>query len=197
MSFFSAEATTPRVADLAGLLCGHGRTIVFAKATARLSLAVDASWRANALVRACAERGVAAEVKVCEEVGRPLLRTAFRSDLAPLAAAWTTGSAKSVPRGFGLDGAILRMWVLAAGRWAEGSYLLPLDPEAPDTHEPLVAALTQCGLPAVMHSMGDEGPALRVTGRRRLGRLLELVGPPADQGCADQWPAVSRMRVVS
>ncbi len=197
MSFFSAEASRPRVADLAGLLCGSGRTTVFARATARLSLVVDDPLRANTLVRACAERGVAAEVRVCDEAGGPLLRTAFRADLAPLAAEWGAGPAKSVPPGFAPDGAALRMWVLAAGRWTEGAYLLPLDPDAPDTHEPLVSALARAGLPAAMRSSAAGGPALRVTGRRCLARLLELVGPPAGPGCADQWPAVSRMRVVS
>ncbi|GAA2988076.1 hypothetical protein LV75_003225 [Actinokineospora diospyrosa] len=195
MSFFSAEACHPRVADLAGLLCGPGRTVTFAKATARLMVPVDAPWRLKALVRACAERGVGAEADT-DEQGGLRLRTAFRVDLAPLAADWGRHD-KAVPAGFVPDGAALRMWVAAAGRWADGSYLLPLDPAAPGTHEPLAAALAQCGLPATTYQSGDEGPALRLVGRRRLGRLRELVGPPAGAGCADQWPAVSRMRAVS
>ncbi len=232
MSFFSAEACRPRVADLAGLLCGPGRTAVFARATARLTVPVADPWRANALVRACAERGVRADVvltpvsapepvaeqapepdedpsdaveDIAEEPEQdrevpppsPLLRTAFRADLAPLAAAWGDDPVKSVPVGFVPDGAVLRMWVLAAGHWLDGTYLLPLDPAAPHTHEPLAESLARSGLPAVIHSTRRCAPALRLTGRRRLARLRELVGPPAGPGCDDQWPAVSRMRAVS
>ncbi|MGQ0837191.1 hypothetical protein [Actinokineospora sp.] len=197
LSFYSAEAAHPRVADLAGLLCGHGHTVVFAKATARLSMVVAASWRAKALVKACADRGVAAQVWPGEDGEPPQLRTAFRADLAPLAAQWTRGRAKVVPDCFVPDGAALRMWVLAAGRWVEGSYLLALDAEAPETHEPLLDALARTGIPAAKHVGKDDGPGLRVSGRRRLARLLELVGPPACAGCAEYWPAVSRMRVVS
>ncbi|MCG8919856.1 hypothetical protein L6E12_29210 [Actinokineospora sp. PR83] len=198
MSIFSAEVSHPGVGDLAGLLCGPGRTAVFARATARLLLPVDDQWRANALVKACAERGVAAEVRTCEESGGPRLSTAFRRDLAPLASAWTDpAGGKAVPDCFLPDGAALRMWVLAAGRWTEGGYLLPLDPAAPHTHAPLAEALLRCGLPATAPTAKGEVPGLRVVGRRRLARLLELVGPPAGPGCADQWPAVSRMRAVS
>ncbi len=200
MSFFSAEACHPRVADLAGLLCATGRTVTFAGSTARLEIPVADPWRQLALVRACAERGVGAAVTPGDpEDGAdgegPVLRTAFRADLAPLAADW--GEPKKVPAGFVPDGAVLRLWVAAAGRWADGAYLLPLDPDAPHTHDELLAALGQCGLPAVLCPTPDEGSALKVVGRRRLARLLELVGPPAGPGPADQWPAVSRMRVVS
>lgn len=196
MSFFSAEANPPGLADLAGLLCGPGQTALFAKGTARLSLVLEDSWRAKALVGACAERGVTAEVRTCETTGRPLLTTAFRADLAPLAARWTRDGAKVVPEGFTPDGAALRMWVLAAGHRLDNGYLLALDPDAPHTHLPLVSALARCGLPVAEHA-GERGPGLRVTGRRRLARLVELVGPPAGPGCADQWPAAARMRVVS
>ncbi|WP_436493322.1 hypothetical protein [Actinokineospora sp. HUAS TT18] len=192
MSFFSAEATQPRVADLAGLLCGPGQAVVFAKATARLMVPVDDAWRARALVAACADRGVRAQVRVEEDV--KTLCTAFRADLGPLAAAWSCGTHKTVPGGFTPDGATLRMWVLAAGRWVDSGYLLPLDPSAPQTHEPLLDALARCGLPATMQA---DGLGVKIIGRRRLGRLSELVGPPVDAGCGDHWPAVSRMRVVS
>ncbi|CRK61086.1 hypothetical protein [Alloactinosynnema sp. L-07] len=197
MSFFSAEATRPRVADLAGLLCGPGQTAVFAKATARLMVPVEDAWRARALVAACAERGVRAQIRV-EDDARTLC-TAFRADLGPLAAAWSSGvqsggTHKTVPGGFTPDGATLRMWVLAAGRWVDSGYLLPLDPAAPQTHEPLLDALGRCGLPATMLAGGS---GVKIIGRRRLGRLSELVGPPVDAGCGDHWPAVSRMRVVS
>jgi len=193
MSFFSAEATRPRVADLAGLLCGPGQTMLFAKATARLVVPVEDAWRARALMAACAERGVRAQVRV--EDDQRTLCTAFRADLGPLAAAWSRdGTHKTVPGGFTPDGATLRMWVLAAGRWVDSGYLLPVDPAAPQTHGPLLDALARCGLPATMQA---DGGGMKIIGRRRLGRLSELVGPPVDAGCVDHWPSGSRMRVVS
>ncbi|MGX7825735.1 hypothetical protein ACTG9Q_11645 [Actinokineospora sp. 24-640] len=193
LSFYSAQASTPRVGDLAGLLCGPGRVRQFARGTARLTIPVDAPWRANALVTAFAERGVQVRPQVCEYLGTTQLRTAFRADLVPLAVAW--GAAKDVPAGFTPYGAVLRMWVMAAGGWVEGGYRLAIDPAAPHTQGPLLAALARCGLPATAHD-GD-GPGVRITGRRRLARLLELVGPPAGPSRPDHWPAAVRMRVVS
>ncbi|WP_424183952.1 hypothetical protein ACOBQX_18575 [Actinokineospora sp. G85] len=102
-----------------------------------------------------------------------------------------------MPPAFLPDGAALRMWALSAGRWTDGGYLLPVDPEAPGTHAPLADALLRCGLPTTAPTAKAEVAGLRVVGRRRLARLLELVGPAPGPGCADHWPAVSRMRAVS
>jgi hypothetical protein len=187
LSFYSAEACTPRVADLAGLLCGPGQAVSFGRGTAaRVSVVVPERWRAGALARAFAERGVAAEVGISDE-GHALVRTAFRVDLTALAASWLRGAVKAVPSGFDLDGAALRLWVLTAGRPAESGYLLGLDPHAPETHEPLQRALAMAGLPAALLGIRAGGPALRVVGRRRLARLLELVGDPP-QGAEPCWP---------
>ena len=88
LSFFSAEARHPSVADLAGMLCGPGQAVGFGRGpAARLSVVVADEGRACSLVRACAERGVVAELASSEE-GHPLVRTAFRSDLTGLARDW-------------------------------------------------------------------------------------------------------------
>jgi hypothetical protein len=196
LSFFSAEANAPSVADLAGLLCGHGQVVSFGNTAARLSVVVDEPWRAEALVVALAARGVEAEVVTPEE-GEPLVRTAFRADLIPLATAWTTGGGrKAVPDGLTLDGARLRLWALAGGRWSEGGYLLALDPCAPDTYEPLGGALARCGLAATMLGARGGGPGLRVSGQRRLNRLAELVGLPPARSAQAHWPVVSRVRAT-
>ena len=85
LSFFSAEARHPRVADLAGMLCGPGQAVGFGRGTAaRLSVVVADDWRARSLVRACEERGVGAELDR-SEADHPLVRTAFRADLTELA----------------------------------------------------------------------------------------------------------------
>ncbi|CAM4015693.1 hypothetical protein KIPE111705_36380 [Kibdelosporangium persicum] len=187
MSFFSAEALQPGVADLAGLLCASGQVAHFARRAARLSVVVDEAWRRDALAEAFAERGIDPEVGVSDEE-HPLVRTAFRTDLIGLAGAWTRGAAKAVPVGLALDGAALRLWALAAGRWVENGYLLGLDPEAPETHEPLVQAVTRIGLPAGLLGVRGGGPGLRLTGRRRIGRLVELVGRVPSPAAEPYWP---------
>ncbi|WP_063628829.1 hypothetical protein [Amycolatopsis taiwanensis] len=185
ISFFSAEASGPRPADLAGVLCGPGQIEIFGRTAARLSVAVDEPWRARALAAEFTCRGIGAGVVT--EDGRPLLRTAFRVGLIGLANAWCSGPAKVVPRGFRLTGAELRLWALAAGQAGERDYLLAMDEQAPQTHAALADALGCLGLPCQVVTPRGGGPAIRVTGRRRLAALGELLGapPPATEGA---WP---------
>lgn len=195
LSFFSAEAVAPCLGDLAGVLCGPGRTAGFARTAARLSITVDERWRARALAAAFAERGVAVRVEATDHAFA--LHTPFRTDLNPLADAWTRDTTKATPPDLVLTGGPLRLWVLAAGRWLDGSYLLELDPHAPCTYEPLVAALARAGLPATVLTPNAGGPGIKVTGRRRLSRLLELVGTPPDRHALQHWPAASRVRAMT
>ncbi|GAB3869297.1 hypothetical protein GCM10029964_001290 [Kibdelosporangium lantanae] len=120
--------------------------------------------------------------------GHTLVRTAFRNDLVPLADAWTEDATKAVPKGLALDGATLRVWVTAYGRWIPGGYLLGLDENAPETHEPLEQACIRIGLQVTLTGMRNGGPGLRLTGRRRIGRLVELVGDPPTVGASEDWP---------
>jgi hypothetical protein len=188
LSFYSVEAQPPRVADLAGLLCGPGQAVRFGNSgAARLSVVVADRWRVEELLTVCAERDVQAEVGVSDE-GRPLLRTAFRADLAELASDRTRGAVKAVPADLELAGPALRIWALATGSRDGTGYLLGLDPHAEDTHEPLAAALARAGLaPGLVGARGGH-PALRLTGRRRLARLVELVGDPPPRAPAGTWP---------
>ena len=116
------------------------------------------------------------------------MRTAFRTDLIAMADAWTAEADKAVPAGLALDGAALRLWTLATGRWIDNGYLLGLDPRAPQTHEPLVKALALIGLPAGLLDARAGGPGVRLTGRRRLGRLVELVGRAPTPAAEECWP---------
>ncbi|MFD6071860.1 hypothetical protein [Amycolatopsis lurida] len=186
ISLFSAEASGPGLADLAGVLCGPGRMTGFGRTAARLSAVVDEPWRAGALARECRRRGAEAQVSAAE-CGRPLVRTPFRVDLLPLEQRWNRGEGKVLPEGFRLDGAMLRMWALAAGSPQGNGYLLALDPEAPETHERLITALAQLGVPAKAQK-GEEA-LLRVTGRRRLAHVLELIGD-APAGAEPAWPSL-------
>lgn len=102
---------------------------------------------------------------------------------------------KSLPPGFALDGGTLRLWTLACGWAGERGYLLPLDRRAPDTHRPLLAALAQIGLAGSLVGPRAGGPAVRVTGRRRLVGFAELVGePPA--GAENTWPGHRTVTLV-
>jgi hypothetical protein len=186
LSLFSAEARAPRVGDLAGLLCGPGQIARFgAGDQARLSVVLADPGRAAALAAAAAATGVELDA-VRTESGALALRSAFRCDLAALAQAWTRGAVKAVPAEWHLDGPALRLWALAAGRADErGGYLLALDAHAPQTHLPLVAATTRLGVPPARIS---RGPALRISGARRLSRLVELIGPAPAGLAAAEWP---------
>jgi hypothetical protein len=186
LSLFSADARPPGVSDLAGLLCGPGQIVRFgAGDQARLSIVLADPDRAAAVAAACAATGITVTA-VQTESGATALRTAFRCDLVGLARAWTHGAVKTVPEGWQLDGPALRIWALAAGRPDErGGYLLALDPHAPDMHLPLVAAATRAGIPParVRH-----GTALRISGTRRVQRLVELVGPVPPRADTADWP---------
>ncbi|HWM02377.1 MAG TPA: hypothetical protein VNP92_08550 [Actinophytocola sp.] len=186
LSLFSAEARAPRVGDLAGLLCGPGQIARFgAGDQARLSVVLADPGRAAALAAAAAATGVELDA-VRTESGALALRSAFRCDLAALAQAWTRGAVKAVPAEWHLDGPALRLWALAAGRADErGGYLLALDAHAPQTHLPLVAATTRLGVPPARIS---RGPALRISGARRMSRLVELIGPAPAGLAAAEWP---------
>ena len=185
LSLFSAEARPPRAGDLAGLLCGPGQIVRFGSGeTARLSIVLQDPARAPAVVATCAAVGIAAEC-VATESGATAVRTAFRRDLVDLARRWTRGAVKTVPAGMLLDGAVLRVWMLAAGRWDGRGAELLLDPHAPDTHLPLVAAATRAG---VSPAWSTRTATLRITGARRVRRLVELVGPVPSMVAPDEWP---------
>lgn len=186
LSFFSAEASRPALADLAGVLCGQGRLVSFGRTAARLTVPVDDVSRARVLVAEFACRGVQADVLRDEETGL-MVRTAFRKDLIRLANDW--GERKEPPAGFRLTGGALRLWALAAGRPNGNHYLLAVDEHAPELHSTLADACRQLGVPAQFVGPKGGGPAVRVTGRRRLAALSELIGAPPPAAAA-VWPGV-------
>lgn len=196
-SLFAAESEPPTTADLAGLLAGPGQCVLSANA-ARISVVVDEDWRAAAIAELMAEcalpaRRIATEVGRSQE-GRPLVRTEPAPELWELGRSWVKGAAKTMPDGWVPGSRAQRAWALAAGRCSgddgeDGHYLLGLDPHAPDTHRPLAAALARAGIEATIVGPRGGGPALRVTGHRRLARLAENIGePPAGAPARGAWP---------
>ncbi|MEU8387771.1 hypothetical protein [Micromonospora sp. NPDC048842] len=185
--FFGADAAEPTVADLAGLLAGPGE-VVRMGGTARLSVQVDAAWRVHVLVAELASRGLAASWEPAEGA-RHAVRTSYTRVLKPLAAAWLHGTTKRPPAAFHLTGRRLRLWLAAAGMpEPPDCFLLRLGADDQGCWEPMGVALASAGLAGTLLGPGEGGPAYRITGRRRLARLAELVGGPPTAAPAGAWP---------
>jgi hypothetical protein len=198
LSLFGVEARPPNPLDLEGLLAGAGQ-VTRMGGTARVSIVVDAPWRAVVLRAECAMRGLAASVEPSAVEGHVAFRTAYSSALAPLGARWLRGAVKHPPEGFALDGRRLRLWAVAAGS-PDGAQAYTLRLGASDaTRQPdfidetplwevVGAALAAAGLPAVLLGPRADGPAYRIVGRRRLARLAEMIGEAPPQAPPDEWP---------
>lgn len=186
-SLFSADMMEPDVGDLGGVLAAHGQVTASA-AGARLSILLSERWRADVLAEACMARGVEAGVMRPEDSADWLVRTDRSPALVSLARAWTRGAVKAEPTGLVVTAGMLRMWVVAAGRDGPAGYELGLDPHAVDTHRPLAAALAEAGLAGVIVGSASADPVVRVTGRRRLNRLVEMVGSRPPHAPISTWP---------
>jgi hypothetical protein len=197
LSFFSAESVPPAVSDLTGLLAAPGQVVVVG-GEPRLSVVVDQLWRAEALAEMISEAGLEPEITRTDE-NHPLVRTAINTRhaavantrLAAIAAEWTRGAVKTVPAAWLPGSRELRAWTLASGSFEPNGYLLGLDPHAPDTHAALASALMRVGIAPTLIGTRGSHPALRITGRRRLSRLVENVGdPPGYTEAFLQWPRI-------
>jgi hypothetical protein len=192
LSFFAAAASEPGVDDLAGLLAGPGQAVL-RDGRARVSVVVAEDWRVEALQVALTALGLAPEA-VATQAGATSVRTPFSADLLPLVREWHPRGRKRPPSGLVLDGPRLRWWCLAGGRAdrAEGAgHLLGLgasDVDEEPARAPLARALAAAGLPAAYLGPRGGGPAYRVSGRRRLARLRELVGEPPPGSEPGGWP---------
>lgn len=187
LSLFGIEATVPIPDDLAGLLAGPGQ-VVRMGGTARVSVVVEERWRAAALVAEMRDRGFAATcvATVDEHLG---VRTPYSTTLAPLAAAWLRGALKLPPLGFAMNGRRLRLWTAAAG-YRDGFDLTWRLGRCEDSVEiTMQRALATVGLPTeILAGNARSGPALRLSGRRRLARLAEIIGDAPASAPADAWP---------
>ena len=189
LSLFGVEANPPVPLDLAGLLAGAGQ-VTRMGGTARVSVVVDERWRAAVLLEEFAARGLSATCAPATTPGHLGVRTAYSSALAPLGTRWLRGTTKVVPRGFTLDGRRLRLWLAAAGL-PDGprAYLLRLGTgDGEQVWQAVGGALASVGLPAPLVDTGPEGPVYRLVGRRRLARLVELVGEPPRHAPPATWP---------
>ncbi|GAA4693281.1 hypothetical protein [Phytohabitans rumicis] len=188
LSLFGVEAHDPSAADLAGLLAGTGQ-VVRMGGTARVSIVVDRAWRVHVLIAELALRGLQATWELDTVEGHISVRTAYATTLARLGAAWLPAAVKRPPPGFHLNGPRLRLWAAAGGGPDQHGYVLRLGPADDGCWEPVGAALAAVGLPAVLLGPRAGGPAYRITGRRRLSRLAELVGDRPAAAPQAEWPA--------
>jgi hypothetical protein len=189
LSFFSAESVPPAVTDLTGLLAAGGQVVVVGDG-ARLSVVVERPWRAEGLAEMIDEAGLQPEISRTDE-DTPLVRTSVDPRLLLIAGQWTRGAVKTVPPQWLPGPRELRAWTLAAGYPEADRYLLGLDPHAPDTHSPLASAMMRVGIAPTLIGTRGARPALRISGRRRLSRLVENVGePPGDVEAFTEWPRV-------
>jgi hypothetical protein len=187
LSMFGLESRPASPLDLEGLLAGPGQ-VVRMGGTARVSVVVDAAWRASVLRTECALRGLSASVEPSTVEGHLGFRTAYAAALAPLGTAWLRGAVKYPPSGFALDGRRLRLWVAATGSPdGHAAYTLALGSDEP-VWPAVDRALTNVGLRGELLGPRGGGPAYRIVGRRRLRRLSEMVGDPPPQAPADVWP---------
>jgi hypothetical protein len=186
LSLFGATAREPAFADLDGLLAGNGK-VVRRDRSARLSVVVTEPWRAQVLAAQMAELlGLDAETAPAE-LGLTV-RTPWLTDLLPVADAWSRGAVKVPPPGWVLDGARLRWWCLAEGSAAAEVYTLHLGGSDQQSWLAIGSALAIAGVPGVLVGPRADGPAYRIVGRRRLGRLVELVGEPPVGVPSTAWP---------
>ena len=136
------------------------------------------------------EAGLQPEIARTDE-NTPLVRTTADPRLLVIARDWTLGAVKTVPPQWLPGPRELRAWTLAAGTPEADRYLLGLDPHAPDTHAALASAMMRVGIAPTLIGTRGSHPALRISGRRRLSRLVENVGePPGNVEAFEQWPRI-------
>lgn len=180
LSLFSADTAAPAIADLAGLLAGSGQIVLALRGGARISVVVEDSWRADLIAKMITETGFSAEIVQSGE-GKPLVRTEISPLLTRLALNWTRGAVKAVPNAFVPSSRALRLWAYATGH-TDGTdrFFFGLDPHAPQTHDQLARTLMRAGMAATLVGARGSTPCLRITGRRRLTKLLDAIGEPPD-----------------
>jgi hypothetical protein len=130
--------------------------------------------------------GIEAETRPAE-LGLTV-RTPWLAALLPIADGWTRGAVKVPPPGWVLDGPRLRWWCLAEGVAGPEMYTLHLGASDQQSWLAVGSALAIAGVPGVLVGPRADGPAYRIVGRRRLGRLVELVGDPPAGIPSIAWP---------
>lgn len=186
-SLFGAEAATPTLEDLVGVLFAGGHWVRRGSpaGAARLSVLVDDPWRQDALLAELDARGLPGEAVV--EDGSHGVRTGFEPVLGAMAARWIRGASMAAPADVRLTPSGLRLWAICGGRHDEAGYLLRTASLDDPVHRVAGSHLARLGLAGV--SIGERGgPGWRITGAKRRHRLAELIGAPP-RGSGADWPS--------
>src|SRR5690349_24282124 len=123
-SLCGAAVAEPTLGDLDGVLLAGGHW-VRSGALARLSVVVDAEWRAVTLADAFGGLGVGEGAQpIVRAEGGFGVRTAFAPELFRHAARWTGGANGGLLPGLLLAPVGLRRGLVAGGRAYEAGYLL-------------------------------------------------------------------------
>jgi len=200
LTFFDTGLVPVTASDLGAVLVAQGQCqLLFGDAdttrgkrrkptpqSARLSVLLHSEWRARQL------RDLAQFVDCAVTVDTPAERSwLVRMEgpvLLPVAQAWTKGAVKTVPARWTLSDRALQIWATVAGTLEENGMRFGLDPHIA-SHELLreraAAALAQLGAAASYVGPRAGGPALRVTGQRRLGNIMTILGEPPEDGSWD------------
>ncbi|HEY7011052.1 MAG TPA: hypothetical protein VH395_19020 [Jatrophihabitantaceae bacterium] len=184
-SLFGAAAAEPSLDDVDGVLLAGGRWVRSA-GTARLSVVVPHRWRADALAGEFELRGVGGPDPVVPAEDGFSVRTAFVPELAGRAARWAHGANEGAPPDLRLTAGGLRLWAVAAGSRDEVGFLFASGRASATLHLAAGAQLSRLGLAGVS-LIQRPGPGWRITSRKRIHRLAELLGA-APPGGEPYWP---------
>lgn len=200
LTFFDAGLVPVTAADLGAVLIAQGQCqLLFgdsdttrgrrrkpAPQSARLSVLLHTEWRARQL----ADLARMAIPRVsCEALADTswLVRMEGAA-LLPVAHAWTKGAVKTVPAHWSLSDRAVQVWATVAGVQEENSMRFGLDAHIA-SHEQLrnraAAALAQLGAAPTYVGPRAGGPALRVSGQRRLAHVMAILGEPPEDGSWD------------
>ena len=191
LSFFAADSHVPEPADLEGALAARGQSTL-TDAVAQVSVALDAPWRADALLALLAEAGLDPVRSEADQDGRCTVSTARSAALVSVVRRWRRGAVSAVPAGWTPSAGALRVWFLTAGRISPAGVIeLGID-AGPEQHAPrrdaLGEALNRVGIRSTYVGSKGGGPMLRLGTARARARLAQNLGAaPAEvpQGC---WP---------
>lgn len=191
LSFFAADEHVPEPTDLEGALAARGQSTL-AGALAQVSVALDAAWRADALVALLTEAGLDPVRSAAGPDGRCTVSTARTAVLVPVVRRWRRGAVTAVPEGWTPSAGALRVWFLTAGRiTAAGAIDMGLDPGV-EHHAPrraaLAEALARAGIRATYVGPRGDGPLLRLGTARARARLAQTLGAAPPGVAPGAWP---------
>lgn len=192
LSFFAADAHVPEPEDLEGVLAARGQSTLTGQ-SAIISVVVDSSWRADALLAWFNDVGLEPTRSEAGSDGRCTVSTGRAAVLAPVVRRWRRGAVSAVPADWTPSPGALRAWFLTAGQiTATGAIDLGID-AGPEQHAPRRAALGEAlgraGLRTTYVGPRGGGPVLRLSTARARTRLAETIGAAPDGVPSGLWPA--------